>query len=48
MKMSEIAKKVSESFPTITDSSLSYAIIVSVFLSFPHYDKSKKTPAEMK
>ncbi len=48
MKMSEIAKKVSESFPTITDSSLSFAIIVSVFLSFLHYDKSKKTPAEMK
>lgn len=48
MKMSEIAKKVSESFPTITDSSLSFAIIVSVFLSFLLYDKSKKTPAEMK
>ncbi len=48
MKMSEIAKKVSESFPTITDSSLSFAIIVSVFLSFLHSDKSKKTPAEMK
>ncbi|WP_288918429.1 hypothetical protein [uncultured Prevotella sp.] len=46
--MSEIAKKVSESFPTITDSSLSFAIIVSVFLSFLHSDKSKKTPAEMK
>lgn len=48
MKMSEIAKKVSESFPTITDSSLSFAIIVSVFLSFLNSDKSKKTPAEMK
>jgi len=48
MKMSETAKKVSESFPAITGSSLSYAIIVSVFLSFLHYDKSKKTPAEMK
>lgn len=42
MKMGETAKKVSESFHATTGSSLSYAIIVSVFLSFLHSTINQK------